>query len=893
MNRLFRRLAYWLRLSSNGNELADELAHHRAMIEQDLVARGMSPAEARVEARRVMGNETYMREEARGVWLSPALDALRQDVTYTLRDLRRNPVFTVGVIVTLALGIGANAAMFSLVDRLLFRPPARLVDPATVHRVHLYRTVREREGETGGIYARYRDIARWTTAFSQTAAWVNRPLAVGVGDGTRVRPVAIVSAGFFGFFDAPPVIGRYFTAGEDEPPTPAAVAVLSHGLWKSQFASRPDVLGATLQIDAVVYTIIGVAPDGFVGMAPHQSPSAFIPVATYAASRGNPEWATTYTTAFNLGIIVRRKPDVTLAAASADLTNALRRSFQAQNEGRASAPSLESYRLRAIAAPVLAERGPRASSTTRAAKWLSGVTVIVLLIACANVANLLLARTMRRRREIAVRVALGVSRSRLFGQLLTEGFVLTLLGGMTGLLVAVWGSRALHAQFLPSGESASLLTDPRTLMFVGVIALVVGVLVGLAPMTQLGRTDLTSDLKAGAREGHQPRRSLRTALVLVQTALSVILLVGAGLFVQSLRNVRDVRLGFDADSVLVVTLSMRDTRLDSAATVALRRRLLESVKTIPGVAYATLQESVPFAGTSSRPIYVEGIASAAELGQFNSNAVSADYFRTMGTRITRGRAIADSDVDGAPLVAVVGESMAAVLWPGQDAIGRCFRMSAATAPCTTVVGIAENIQSNSIADEPGLHYYYLASAQRNPQDGGLFVRAHGHVERLMEPLRAQLQREMPGTSFVTVRSLGDIVDGTLRAWILGATLFTGFGALALLLAAIGLYSVIAYNVTQRNHEIGVRLALGASRREIVRLVVLEGVRFAMAGVVIGALIASPAGRWIGPMLFRQSPADLRVFALVGVVLLGVAVIASGIPAWRAARVDPKSAIQAD
>ena len=893
MIRLLRRLAYWLRLSSHDVDLADELAHHRELIERDLITRGMSPADARDQARRTMGNEAYMREEARAVWFSPSLEALRQDVTYTLRNLRRNPVFTFGVVLTLALGIGANAAMFSLVDRLLFRQPVRMVDPATVHRVHMYRTVRDREGETGGIYARYRDIDRWTTSFSQTAGWVNRPLAVGVGDDTRLRTIAVVSASFFGFFDAPPVIGRYFTASEDQPPTPAAVAVLSHGLWTSQFGSRPDVLGSTLQIDAVVYTIIGVAPDGFVGMTPYQSPAAFIPVATYAASRGNPEWATTYTTAFNLGIIVRRKVDVTLAAANADLTNALRRSFQAQNEGRVNAPSLDSYRLRAIAAPVLAERGPRASGTTSAAKWLSGVTLIVLLIACANVANLLLARTMRRRREIAVRVALGVSRARLFGQLLTEGLVLALLGGAGGLLVAVWGATALHAQFLPSGENASLLTDPRTLMFVGAVALAAGVLVGLAPMTQLRRTDLASDLKAGAREGHQPRRSLRTALVLVQCALSVILLVGAGLFVQSLRNVRDVRLGFDADSVLVVSLSMRDTRLDSAATVALRRRLLESVKTIPGVAYATLQESVPFAGTSSRPIYVEGIASAAELGQFNSNAVSADYFRTMGTRITRGRAIADSDVDGAPLVAVVGESMAAVLWPGQDAIGRCFRMSAATAACTTVVGIAEDIHSNSIADEPSMHYYYLASAQRNPQDGGLFVRGHGDVDRLVEPVRIHLQRQMPGTSFITVMPLGDIVDGTLRAWILGATLFTGFGALALLLAAIGLYSVIAYNVTQRSHEIGVRLALGASRTGIMRLVVLEGVRFALAGVVIGAIIASPAGRWIGPLLFRQSPTDVKVFALVGVILLGVAMVASCIPAWRAARVDPRTALQAE
>jgi putative ABC transport system permease protein len=891
--RFLRRLAYWLRLSSRDADLMDEMAHHREMIERELIRGGLSPAEARAQARRTMGNETLMREDARAVWLWPSLEALRQDATYTLRDLRRNPIFTVGVTLTLALGIGANAAMFSLVDRLLFRPPAFMVDPATVHRVYLYRLVQGQESETGGVYARYADLARWSTAFSQTAGVARKTLAVGVGNDTQLRNVAIVSAGFFGFFDAPPVIGRYFTASEDEPPSPAPVAVLSRSLWQTQFGSRPDVLGSTLQIDAVAYTIIGVAPDGFVGLWPYQPPAAFVPVATYAASRRRSEWATTYGTAFGLGIIVRRKPGVTVAEASADLTNALRRSYQAQIDANPETTPLAVLRPRALAASVLTERGPQPSSMTRAATWLSGVTLIVLLIACANVANLLLARTIRRRREIAVRIALGVSRARLFSQLLTEGILLAFLGGGAGLVIAIWGSGILRALFLPDAERASLMTDPRTLLFVGAVALGVGVLTGLAPMTMVGRSDLTSDLKSGAREGMQQRRGLRGALVLLQCTLSVMLLVGAGLFVQSLRNVRDVRLGFDADSVLVVSLNMRDVRLDSAATVALRLRLLESVKDVPGVAYATLQESIPFSGSSSWPIFVAGIDSTNRTGQFHVNTVSADYFKTMGTRLVRGRAIEPTDIDGAPRVAVVGESMAAALWPGQDAIGRCFRVSATSMPCTYVVGVAQDIHSQSIDAESKLYFYYLPAAQWRPQDGGLFVRTREDAARLVEPVRRRLQGDMPGTSFVTVRPLGDIVDAKLRSWIVGATLFTGFGALALVLAAVGLYSVIAYNVTHRNHELGVRLALGAPRTGIVRLVVLEGVRFALAGVVIGGIVASSTGRWIGPLLFRQSPRDPTVFALVGVVLVGVAAVASCIPAVRAARVDPKTALQAD
>jgi putative ABC transport system permease protein len=887
--RLLRRLAYWRRLSAHQADLMDEIAHHREMIEGELIQRGMSPAAASAEARRTMGNSTLMREEARAVWLWPSLDALRQDATYTLRDLRRNPIFTIGVALTLALGIGANAAMFSLVDRLLLRPPPRMIDPATVHRVYLYRTSNGQESETGGIYARYVDVAKWSTSFSQTAGVALKTLAVGVGNETRVRNVAVVSSEFFGFFDAPPVIGRYFNTSEDAPPTPAPVAVLSRGTWETQFGSRADVLGSKLQIGAVAYTIIGVAPDGFVGLWPYEPPAAFVPVTTYAASRGRPNWVRSYGTAFGLEIIARRKPGVSVAAASADLTNALRRSYQAQG----SAP-LRELRPRAVAASILAERGPEPSNVTRVATWLSGVTFIVLLIACANVANLVLARTIRRRREIAVRIALGVSRARLFSQLLTEGILLALLGGAAGLVVAVWASGVLTALFLPGAQHASLVTDPRTLVFVAVVALGVGVLTGLAPLAQVGRTDLTDDLKSGAREGARQRRGLRRALVLVQCALSVLLLVGAELFVQSLRNVRDVRLGFDAESVLLVSLNMRDVKLDSTATVALRLRLLESAKDVPGVTAASLQESVPFAGTTSWPIFVSGIDSTSALGQFDFNTVSADYFKTMGTRIVRGRAIESADIDGGRRVVVVGESMANVLWPGQEPIGKCIRVGLVdTVPCRYVVGVAENIHSESIDTESKLYFYYLPAAQWRPQEGGLFVRTRGSPVGLAEQVRQRLQRDMPGTSFVTTTPLGEIVDAQLRSWIVGTTVFTGFGALALVLAAVGLYSVIAYNVMQRSHELGVRLALGAPRAGIMRLVVGEGVRVALAGVVIGAMAAIAAGRWIGPLLFRQSPRDPMAFALVGVVLVGVAVIASGIPALRAARVDPRTALLAD
>jgi len=585
---------------------------------------------------------------------------------------------------------------------------------------------------------------------------------------------------------------------------------------------------------------------------------------------------------------------VTIAQASADLTNALRRSYQAQYEGSPAGPPLDKLRPRAVAAPVLEERGPEPSRALRPARWLAGVTGIVLLIAAANVANLLLARAIRRRREIALRLALGVSRRRLFGQLLTEGVILALLGGAAGVVLAVWGGRVLSSTFLPGTEPVSIITDARTLWFSALIALGVGLITGMAPMAQLARTSLVADLKSGPREGTHGRSRLRASLLLLQSALSVILLVGAGLFVRSLRNVQDVRLGFQPDSVVVVEMEMRDVRLDSAATVALRLRLLEAAKGVPGVSHASLRESIPFAGMSSYPFRVDGIDSVRSLGEFDFNAVSAEHFAVMGTRILRGRAFESTDRGGTRLVMVVGQSMANVLWPGQDPIGRCVRVGLDSLPaCRYVVGVAEDIHSASIEPESKLFYYYMSALQWKPQEGGLFVRVRGKASVVAESLRRALQREMPGTSFVTVNPMGNIVGAKMRSWIVGATLFTAFGVLALVLAAVGLYSVIAYNVTQRKHELGVRLALGAGRMRVVRIVVMESVRFALAGVAIGSVVALAAANSIGPLLFNQSPRDLTVFGLVGVVLVAVAIVASWVPALRAARLDPKTALQSE
>ena len=890
--RLLRRLTHWLRFRANSADLAEEIAFHREAIERDLIAHGHSATEARDAARRTMGHETLMREDSRGVWLWPSLDAVWQDAKITVRGLRRSPAFTAGVMLTFALGVGANAAMFSLIDRMMLRPPALMRDPASVHRVYMYRSSDGIESGTGGQYARNADIARWTTTFSAVAMHTTRELAVGVGQDAREMRIGIVSANFFGFFDAPPAAGRYFGASEDAPPSGAPVAVLSHATWQAQYGGRADAIGSTVKIGAVVYTIIGVATEGFVGLWPLRPPVAFIPVSTYSASAIGPEWQTTYSSSIGIGSIARRKPGVSVEAASAELTKALVQSYRA--EGR-SEEQLTALRPRALAGSVLIERGPNQSDVARVATWLGGVALIVLLIACANVASLLLARALSKRREIAVRLALGVSRARLLTQLLTESMVLAVAGSLLGVLVATWMSATLSAAFLPGIKRLSVAGDPRTLAFIGVITLVVGAFTGVLPVLQARRLALTDDLKAGARAGTYRRSRTRSGLLVLQGALSLVLLVGAGLFVRSLRNVRDVRLGFDADSVLVVVLKMRDVKLDSAQTAALRLRLVGAATTVPGIPHASLQLESPFGGMTEWPIAVAGIDSVRKFGRFEFNAVSPGYFATMGTRILRGRPFESGDLGGARGVMVISEAMGRVLWPGEDPLDKCVRIGLVpdTMPCRYVVGIAEDIHARGFGPQPRDFYYYLPAAQWHQQEGGLFVRVAGDVRGAIEPLRRRLQEEMPGSSYVTVTRLGELVDTQSRSWVMGATVFTAFGALALVLAAVGLYSVIAYNVAQRRQELAVRVALGAAGGDIMRLVVGEGLRFAVIGATVGGVIALLVAPRIAPLLFNQSPRDPIVLGTVTGALLLVAIAASMIPAIHGARVDPNAALRAE
>ena len=829
------------------------------------------------------------------------IDEIAQDVRYALRGIRKSPGFAAAVIVTLAFGIGANAAMFGIVDRLMFRPYPFLADPAHTHRLYFQQTFRgvRRTSYNGLQYTRYTDIKQWTSSFSNFAAFSTPNIAVGVGESARERRIGAVSAGFWSFFAAQPVLGRFFTAAEDTTPRGADVAVLGYGFWQSEFGGAPDVVGKTIEISNFTATIIGVAPKGFAGVISQgDQPALYVPITTYRGWQdiGSSE-PDNYYMKYNNGwvsIMVRRKPNVSLEVANADFTQAYRKSYEKERGFSTNNTPIELANPVGVVSAMKPGAGPDPSLEARTTLWVTGVAAIVLLIACANVANLFLARTIRRHREIAVRLALGVTRRRLIAQTLTESLLLSLFGSVAGLLVAYWGGAGIR-RLLVQSQNAPLevFTDWRTIGVAAGAAMIAALLTGLAPALLSGRADVAKSLKAGAREGSYQRSPARSGLLVLQGALSVVLLVGAGLFVRSLDNVRSMRMGYDAEPVLFVTRNMRFMELDSAARVALRDRLVESARGIPGVISAAWINTVPFWSNSSTNLFVTGIDTVARLGRFTYQVSTAEYFDVMGTRIVRGRNFTRDDRGGAPRVMIISEGMAGVLWPNEVALGKCVRIRADTMPCTTVVGIAENMVQNDLTATN--HYsYYLPADQFNPGGGnGLFLRMRGDPRQYQETVRKTLQAVMPGQSYVTVMPLLDIIDSARRSWQLGATMFVAFGVLALVVAAIGLYGVIGYNVSQRMHELGVRVALGAQSADILRLVVGQGMAFALAGVVLGAGLALFAGRWVQPLLFQQSARDPIVFAVVGAIMLVVALAASASPAARAAKADPNAALRAE
>ena len=892
---LWLRIRYYLFRAKYDREMQEEMRYHLELRAAENARDGLTDTEARQAAVRRFGNLTALEEQRRLAVSVPTLDTLAQELRYVAHAIRHSPGFSAMVVLTLGIAIGANAAMFGIIDRLLLRGPEHVVDPDRVVRLYAHGKDPGGTESTGSVvgfvsYAKLRDNAR---DFEGLAVYARTEATAGRGAEAHRVTLGRVSWTFFPLLGVRPATGRFFGRDDDHGPRGNDVIVLDEGYWRRMYGGDRSTIGRTVMIGGVQYTIIGVAPSGFTGVELARR-DAWVPISLPYWGPGE-DWQTAWGLNW-LQIIGRLKPGVSLAQAGTDLTTAHQRAFD-------GSPSDDMRTATFSVAPVRFNQKGQETTETRVSRWLVAVAAIMLLIACANVANLFLARATRRRREVAVRLALGIGRARLLRLLLAESVALGSIGGLAGLAVAIVGGRFIRAMLLPNVAWATATIDVRMLVITALAAVITGVVVGLVPALHGTRLDLTSSLKAGVREGGAGKNRIRTILTVTQAALSVVLLIGAGLFVRSLWNVYDLRLGIEPDRVMTVALDWGSiANLAPDARQAERNRqnafyeaALANVRAMPGVEHAAVVVGTPFQSSNSTKLRVPGRDSLPKLsgGAPLIRAVSDDYFVTAGTRLLRGRAFTGAEVSLGARVVVVNETMARTLWPGGDAIGQCLLID--TLPCSHIIGVVEDARRFALREDPAMQYYIPLGQERLLGFGGrrLFVRARGNALTLADPIRAEVRRLDPSIGYVTVQMLQESLDPQIRPWRLGATMFALFGGLAVLVAAIGLYSVIAYLVTQRRHELGVRIALGAQPGDIVGLVVRYGVGLAVIGVLIGVVLAFNASRWIEPLLFDTSARNPVVFASVAGFLLVVAVVASAVPAWRASRVDPIEALRAE
>ena len=878
-------------------DVDEELAFHFESAVADLERRGLSPAAARAEAERRFGDVRRYRGELRAIGHGRAadlrranhLESLMDDLRHALRGLRRNPGFAAAVVLTLALGIGANATMFGLVDRLVLRAPAHVAEPEQLRtigaRVHFGT---DTFVSTSTSYPLLRDLRAGVPGLTGVAAF--RTAEMSLGRGAEAQPVraGIVTGDFFDLLGTRPAVGRLLQPSDDARDAGEPAVVLGHGFWERRFGGDPDVVGRTLRIDRGLYTIVGVAPQGFAGLR-RSVPDVWLPLVPVHVAAGNVEEIE------NRGwqmftAVGRLRPDVAEAAATAQTTATLRAAARHERGGDSTAV--------AVLQSVLPRESLAENADAKVALLLGAVSALVLLIACANVANLLLARALRRRREIAVRLALGVSRGRLVGQLLVESLLLAALGGLAALAVVYWGGTLLRGLLYADAAWEGSPVDGRVLLFTAAATLLTGVLAGLLPAVQASRPSLTSALRQGARDGGGRQSRTRAALLVTQAALSVVLLVGTGLFTRSLVAVGNERLGMDVGDVLVGSMNVRGLGYDAERTDALYRDLAERAGAVPGVASVGVAASLPLQSAYATYFRIPGRDSlpTVEDGGPYVNAVSPDFLTAVGTRVLHGRGFADADRAGSQRVIVINQAMADLFWPEGDALGACVQVNADSVPCATIVGIVENARRQRITEGTSLQYM-VPLGQHVPfmRDRVLFVRPAPGADRaaVAAGVRQAMQTTAPDLPFADVYVMADLLDGQMRPWRMGAALFGAFGALALVLAAVGLYGVIAYSVSQRTHELGVRMALGAQQGQVRTLVLRQGVLLAAAGAVVGAALAWALAPRVADLLYETAPRDPAVFATVVLTLLAVAVLATLVPAWRASRVHPAVALRAE
>ena len=884
--------AFWKRWTPRStDDFAAEIESHIAMEAERLMRDGMSAEEAQFAARRAFGSTTAARENFREHRPGWTLESIAQDVRYSLRGMRHNPAFTLVAVISLALGIGANTTMFSVIDAILLKTPAHVQDAARIQRVYFGipgpNGVAEPWPTQGyGVYTMLRDRVQ---GFESVAAFDERPISSGRGADARQLEGVLVTPSFMTMLGVRPALGRFFAPSEERDET-EHVAVVSYEFWRTQYGGETTILGKAIDVAGVPYTIIGVAPAGFTGVNPNRV-DIWLPlgVATRIWSHNalNPN-----SSGFWLECIGKRRAGVTVAQLEDELTREYRAVFR-------NSPRFESTyaKAKATVGPMVVARGPVRGADARVALWLAAVSVLVLLIACANVANLLLLRGLARARETALRLSLGATRARIARQAVIDGLCLAVLGAAGALIVARWSGSALRTFLLPKADSTTVV-DGRVIAFMLAITVVTGILASIVPAVVTARRDFGPLVSAGRTSGARERLRLLRTLIGSQVALATMLLIGAGLFVTSLRKVQGIDLGLDVDHILYVQLDggpRRKTQdsVTTASTAAMYNSMLERVRAIPGVVRASLTAGEPFASAWAISLQRRG-GPAPATGQRMpfARAVGTDYFETMGTRLVRGRFFNAQDHQPEKRVAIIDESTAKQFWPNGEVLDPCAYLGDNT-KCTEIVGVVANTVLWDVVGDKGFVVYVPIEGQWGQSATMMEVRTSRDPVALIGPVRqavTSVSRDLP---WVDIQPVARRLDPQLRPWRLGASMFTAFGMLALCLAAVGLYGLLSYAVAQRTHEIGVRKALGAADGSVARMILGDALAMTMVGVIVGVAIALALGKGIASQLYQVSPRDPVVFALCSVVLIVVAIVACAAPMRRALGVDPIVALRAD